>query len=210
MTDGDCGGGLSHGLMALTSLPSGHARVSPLLRVHGCGHIRPAGRTNTPLSSELWHCTAYPRLSRWSRPAAPGFAALAIAPQPMVATRRARLRRACDRSSSGSHFGSTLMPGRAVLTRGVFRRSGSVACVRADASPSEVLAGSNDANSSGPSQCGSRFSASAGARAPSRNRGPSRASRRGFRWAVVWRWCREGCAAPTRMTGWRSRPASAR
>jgi hypothetical protein len=40
----------------------------------------------------------------------------------------------------GSHFGSTLMPGRAVLTRGVFRRSGSVAYVRADASPSEVLA----------------------------------------------------------------------
>ena len=40
----------------------------------------------------------------------------------------------------GSHLGSTLKPGRAVLTRGVFRRSGSVACVRADASPTEVLA----------------------------------------------------------------------
>jgi hypothetical protein len=40
----------------------------------------------------------------------------------------------------GSHLGSTLNPGRAVLTRGVFRRSGSVACIRADASPSEVLA----------------------------------------------------------------------
>jgi hypothetical protein len=40
----------------------------------------------------------------------------------------------------GSHFGSTLVPGRAVLTRGVFRRSGSVAYVRADASPTEVLA----------------------------------------------------------------------
>ncbi len=40
----------------------------------------------------------------------------------------------------GSHLGSTLKPGGAVLTRGVFRRSGSVACVRADASPNEVLA----------------------------------------------------------------------
>jgi hypothetical protein len=40
----------------------------------------------------------------------------------------------------GSHLGSTLNPGRAVLTGGVFRRSGSVACIRADASPSEVLA----------------------------------------------------------------------
>src|ERR1700754_660389 len=34
-----------------------------------------------------------------------------------------------------------LGPGRAVLTRGVSRRSGSVACIRADASPTEVLAG---------------------------------------------------------------------
>ncbi len=42
--------------------------------------------------------------------------------------------------SSGSHLGSTLSPGRAVLTRGVSRRSGSVACIRADASPTEVLA----------------------------------------------------------------------
>ncbi len=42
--------------------------------------------------------------------------------------------------SSGSHLGSTLRPGRAVLTRGVSRRSGSVACIRADASPTEVLA----------------------------------------------------------------------
>jgi hypothetical protein len=41
---------------------------------------------------------------------------------------------------SGSHLGSTLMPGRAVLTRGVFRRWGSVAYIRADASPSEVHA----------------------------------------------------------------------
>ena len=40
----------------------------------------------------------------------------------------------------GSHLDSTLNPGRAVLTGGVFRRSGSVACIRADASPSEVLA----------------------------------------------------------------------
>jgi hypothetical protein len=39
---------------------------------------------------------------------------------------------------SGSHFGSTLKPGGAVLTRGVFRRSGSVACIRVDASPNEV------------------------------------------------------------------------
>jgi len=43
---------------------------------------------------------------------------------------------------SGSHLGSTLKPGRAVLTLGVSRRSGSVACIRADASPTEVLAGS--------------------------------------------------------------------
>src|ERR1700761_902240 len=35
-----------------------------------------------------------------------------------------------------------LGPGRAVLTRGVSRRSGSVACIRADASPTEVLANS--------------------------------------------------------------------
>ena len=46
-------------------------------------------------------------------------------------TRRVRL--------SGSHLGSTLNPGGAVLTRGVFRRSGSVACIRVDASPNEVL-----------------------------------------------------------------------
>jgi hypothetical protein len=45
-------------------------------------------------------------------------------------------------TSSGSHLGSTLTPGRAVLTRGVSRRSGSVAYIRADASPTEVLAGS--------------------------------------------------------------------
>jgi hypothetical protein len=41
---------------------------------------------------------------------------------------------------SGSHLGSTLSPGGAVLTRGVSRRSGSVAYIRADASPTEVLA----------------------------------------------------------------------
>src|SRR6202041_3774967 len=41
---------------------------------------------------------------------------------------------------SGSHLGSTLKPGGAVLTLGVSRRSRSVACIRADASPSEVLA----------------------------------------------------------------------
>ncbi len=39
---------------------------------------------------------------------------------------------------AGSHLGSTLKPGRAVLTLGVFRRSRSVAYIRADASPSEV------------------------------------------------------------------------
>ncbi len=39
---------------------------------------------------------------------------------------------------TGSHLGSTLKPGRAVLTRGVFRRSGSVAYIRVDASPNEV------------------------------------------------------------------------
>jgi hypothetical protein len=41
---------------------------------------------------------------------------------------------------AGSHLGSTLNPGRAVLTLGVFRRSRSVAYIRADASPNEVLA----------------------------------------------------------------------
>ena len=40
---------------------------------------------------------------------------------------------------SGSHLGSTLKPGGAVLTLGVSRRSGSVACIRVDASPNEVL-----------------------------------------------------------------------
>jgi len=43
-------------------------------------------------------------------------------------------------SEAGSHLGSTLNPGGAVLTLGVSRRSRSVACIRADASPSEVLA----------------------------------------------------------------------
>jgi hypothetical protein len=38
----------------------------------------------------------------------------------------------------GSHLGSTLKPGRAVLTLGVSRRSRSVAYIHADASPSEV------------------------------------------------------------------------
>jgi hypothetical protein len=42
----------------------------------------------------------------------------------------------------GSHLGSTLKPGGAVLTRGVFRRSGSVACIRVAASPNEVLTSS--------------------------------------------------------------------
>ena len=41
---------------------------------------------------------------------------------------------------AGSHLGSSLSPRRAVLTGGVSRRSGSVACVRTDASPNEVLA----------------------------------------------------------------------
>jgi hypothetical protein len=39
----------------------------------------------------------------------------------------------------GSHLGSTLKPGGAVLTLGVSRRSGSVAYIRVDASPNEVL-----------------------------------------------------------------------
>jgi hypothetical protein len=39
---------------------------------------------------------------------------------------------------AGSHLGSPLSPGRPVLTGGVSRRWGSVACVRADASPNEV------------------------------------------------------------------------
>ena len=40
---------------------------------------------------------------------------------------------------AGSHLGSTLNPGGAVLTLGVSRRSGSVAYIRVDASPNEVL-----------------------------------------------------------------------
>lgn len=50
---------------------------------------------------------------------------------------------------SGSHLGSTLKPGRAVLTGGVFRRSRSVAFVRADASPSEVHAIANNCTKTG-------------------------------------------------------------
>ena len=41
--------------------------------------------------------------------------------------------------NSGSHLGSTLKPGGAVLTLGVSRRSGSAAYIRVDASPNEVL-----------------------------------------------------------------------
>ena len=44
------------------------------------------------------------------------------------------------RKNVRSHLGSTLNPGGAVLTLGVFRRSRSVAYIPADASPSEVLA----------------------------------------------------------------------
>src|SRR6202008_3902356 len=44
-----------------------------------------------------------------------------------------------------------LGPGRAVLTRGVSRRSGSVACIRADASPTEVLAHPSCTATQGPS-----------------------------------------------------------
>ncbi|GLB83698.1 hypothetical protein Mkiyose1665_40190 [Mycobacterium kiyosense] len=53
---------------------------------YGRDPLRPA----TPRSRSL--------LPPWSRPATPGYAALAIAPTPMVATRYARLRRARDRS----------------------------------------------------------------------------------------------------------------
>jgi len=68
------------------------------------GEVDPPDRARpAPLSSGLWHCTAYP-------------------------------------GNPGSHLGSTLNPGRAVLTLGVFRRSRSVAYIRTDASPSEVLA----------------------------------------------------------------------
>jgi hypothetical protein len=42
--------------------------------------------------------------------------------------------------AGGSHFGSTLKPKRAVLTLGIFRRSRSVAYLRADASPDQVHA----------------------------------------------------------------------
>ncbi len=98
----ELGYGLSLGLISL-SPPHGQG-------TRGCRHVAHWGEADpakwpgaAPLSSELWHCTAYP-------------------------------------VSSGSHLGSTLKPGGAVLTLGVFRRSGSVAFVRADASPSEVLA----------------------------------------------------------------------
>ena len=43
-----------------------------------------------------------------------------------------------DPPSGGSHLGSPLRSGRSVLIRSVSRRVGSVACVRADASPNEV------------------------------------------------------------------------
>src|ERR1700761_1949723 len=45
-------------------------------------------------------------------------------------------------TSPEATWAQPLGPGRAVLTRGVSRRSGSVACIRADASPTEVLANS--------------------------------------------------------------------
>src|ERR1700753_2208967 len=45
-----------------------------------------------------------------------------------------------DLDGAEATWAQPLCPGRAVLTRGVSRRSGSVACVRADASPTEVLA----------------------------------------------------------------------
>jgi hypothetical protein len=88
--------------------------ISPHLlaaRAHRGADTVHAGRSESgpgepvaaPLSTELWHCTAYP-----GRP--------------------------------GSHLGSTLKPGGAVLTLGVSRHLRSVACIRADASPSEVLA----------------------------------------------------------------------
>jgi hypothetical protein len=44
-----------------------------------------------------------------------------------------------QKCKAGSHLGSTLKPGGAVLTLGVSRRSGSVACIHVDASPNEVL-----------------------------------------------------------------------
>src|ERR1700761_9587213 len=45
-------------------------------------------------------------------------------------------------TSPEATWAQPLGPGRAVLTRGVSRRSGSVAFIRADASPTEVLASS--------------------------------------------------------------------
>ena len=103
----DLGWGLSPGLRLLISPSPPHSRDT-----QGCHHVHLYGRGTTarrktsdaPLSSELWHCTAYLDFrpeATWAQP---------------------------------------LGPGRAVLTRGVSRRSGSVACVRADASPTEVLA----------------------------------------------------------------------
>jgi hypothetical protein len=92
--------------LALTSSQPGHTGVSPCSPVRK-RHDGPTRTPDAPLSSELWHCTAYPDFrpeATWAQP-----------------------------------FG----PGRAVLTRGVSRRSGSVAYVRADASPTEVLARSS-------------------------------------------------------------------
>ena len=81
--------------------------------------IETAGRTPLVGASALHGVSGH---HRWSRPASPGFAALAIAPRPEAT------------------WAQPLGPGRAVLTRGVSRRSGSVACIHADASPTEVLA----------------------------------------------------------------------
>jgi hypothetical protein len=63
-----------------------------------------------------------------------------VKPRPAPLSSELRHRTAYPANQAGSHLGSTLNPGGAVLTLGVFRRSRSVACIHADASPSEVHA----------------------------------------------------------------------
>ena len=60
---------------------------------------------------------------------------------PRRTPRRTPLVRALAPAAVGpraSHFGRSLVPGKSVLTRSVFRQVGSVACVRRAASPNEV------------------------------------------------------------------------
>ena len=95
--------------------------------------IRTIAGTHLALTSSRPGHTRVSPLSRNAPGRPTGPAGCAPPRQSFGTTRRTR-------RIAGSHLGSTLTPGRAVLTVGVFRRCGSVACVRAEASPSEVLA----------------------------------------------------------------------